>query len=254
MAIVSVDCLPESLGHQTTFQAIIPEHRSEQTRVLYLLHGLFGNDKQWIQSSSIALLAEGRDLAIIMPDTHRGYYTDMKFGAKYGTYLAEELPEIVAAIFALRPDRSQTFIGGLSMGGYGALKYGLSAPYRYAKVFALSPAVDIARMRHESLERDQEFNLIFGTDSEFEGSASDLFHLLDTADEAVMKNTAFLQICGRDDFLYQDNLKFKQQFEHHSYPYTFKERAGGHTWDLWNEEIVTSLNWLDHKDLLFHEK
>lgn len=246
MAIVSVDCLPESLGHQTTFQAIIPEHRSEHTRVLYLLHGLFGNDKQWIQSSSIALLAEGRDLAIIMPDTHRGYYTDMKFGAKYGTYLTQELPEIVSNIFALRPDRSQTFIGGLSMGGYGALKYGLSKPSQYSKAFALSPAVDIARMRHESLEREQDFNLIFGSESDFEGSENDLFHLLATADEKAMKGTAFLQICGVDDPFYSDNLRFKQQFEQHSFSYTFKDRPGGHSWDLWNEEIVTSLNWLDH--------
>lgn len=245
MSVLSVDCYSEALGFQTTFQAIMPKKRSDHTRVLYLLHGLFGDDKQWIQSSSIIRYVEGRDLAVFMPNVHRGYYTDMKSGGKYWTFLTKDLPEIVQNIFALRPTRNQTYIGGLSMGGYGALKCGLSEPEKFARVFALSPAVNISRMRRKDIERQKEFEWIFGSEKDFEGSANDLFHLLDVQKPDILKGTSFLQVCGTADPFYQDNLKLKKRFESNSVAYQFIDRSGGHNWELWDSEIVTALDWLD---------
>lgn len=245
MAIVSVDFFSASLGYQTTFQAILPDGRSDETRVLYLLHGLMGNDRQWIQRSAIVRYVDGRNLAVIMPNTHRGYYTDMKFGPKYRTFLTEDLPAAVKTYFALDPDRGHTFVGGLSMGGYGALKWGLQKPEKFSKVFALSPAVNISRMRHESKEKEQEFQLIFGSESEFEGSENDLYHLIRAGKPDAVQGTSFLQICGTEDPFYQDNLDLQKRFEQQGLEYTFRDRPGGHSWELWDEEIVNALNWLD---------
>lgn len=245
MPVLSVDCYSEALGFQTTFQAIMPEKRSAHTRVLYLLHGLLGDDKQWIQSSSIIRHVENRNLAVFMPNVHRGYYTDMKSGPKYWTFLTKDLPEMIRNIFALHPERNDTFIGGLSMGGYGALKWGLSEPQKFAKVFALSPAVDIAKMRREDAEREREFAWIFGSEKDFEASVNDLFHLLQVQKTSALKGTSFLQICGTEDPFYRDNLKFKKLIVNYSVPYQFIDRVGGHNWEFWNSEITMVLDWLD---------
>ncbi|MCO7174842.1 alpha/beta hydrolase [Sporolactobacillus kofuensis] len=244
MAVLSVAYDSEILGFQTTFQAILPRERSNNLRVLYLLHGLFGDDKQWIQSSSIIRYVENRNLAVFMPNVHRSYYTDMQSGGKYWTFLTKELPTIVHALFAINQQRESTYVGGLSMGGYGALKWGLSEPQSFAKVFALSPAIDVTRMREECKARDQEFHLIFGSPQEFGTSPNNLYHLLDQR-SPLTSGTSFLQICGREDALYPDNLAFKERMEATDLPYFFKDREGGHSWDLWDEEIVTALDWLD---------
>ncbi|MCQ2009458.1 MAG: alpha/beta hydrolase family protein [Sporolactobacillus sp.] len=247
MTVLSVDYDSEVLGFQTTFQAIIPQKRQKNFKVLFLLHGLYGNDKSWIQCSSIIRYVENRNLAVFMPNVHRSYYTDMKHGGNYWTFLTREFPETIESLFGLDLQRERTFVGGLSMGGYGALKWGLSEPQRFAKVFALSPAIDITRIRKEHKDREKEFGLIFGSPQDFETSPNSLYYLLDHG-QPCMNNTSFLQICGREDPFYSDNLAFKKHIEKLPMPYLFKERDGGHSWDLWDEEIVTALDWMDNME------
>jgi putative lysine transport system ATP-binding protein len=244
MSVLSVDTPSEILGFQTTYQAIVPQKRFEDLGILYLLHGLFGDDKQWIQSSSIIRYAEEHHLAVFMPNVHRSYYTNMKSGGNYWTFLTSEFPEMIRTTFHLQPNPDRTFVGGLSMGGYGALKWGLSEPKKFSKVFGLSSAVDIARMRRDNPERNEEFNWIFGSESDFGNSSNDLFALVDQMN-ATNENPVFLQICGTEDAFYQDNLKFAKKMRMAGYSYTLISHEGDHNWDFWEAEIGTALNWLD---------
>ena len=77
-------------------------------------------------------------VAVVMPDAQLSSYADMLHGGKFFTYIADELPEIMRGFFPISAKREETFICGSSMGGYGALKIGLSRPERFGVIGSLS--------------------------------------------------------------------------------------------------------------------
>ena len=111
--------------------------------MLYLLHGLSDDHTAWLRYTSIERYATARGLAVVMPAVHRSFYADEAHGHAYWQFVSEELPRIVAAFFRLSERPEDTFVAGLSMGGYGALKLGLHHPERFAAVASLSGAVDV---------------------------------------------------------------------------------------------------------------
>ena len=96
--------------------------------MLYLLHGLSDDDTIWLRRTSIERYVAPLGLAVVMPQVHRSFYTDEAYGGRYWTFLSEELPELVGAFFRVSQAREDTFVAGLSMGGYGALKWALRQP------------------------------------------------------------------------------------------------------------------------------
>ncbi|WP_099221708.1 alpha/beta hydrolase [Listeria costaricensis] len=224
------------LDLETQFSAIIPKN---PRAVLYLLHGMSDDHSAWLRNSNIARYAEEHQLAVFMPSVHRSYYTDMADGLPYWTFLTQEWYEELHQEFRLS---NKEFVAGLSMGGYGALKWGLNWPQRFAGIVAMSAAVDVPRMRRDWTERQAEFTRIFGTKEAFDGSGNDLFALLQQEDLPPV-----LQICGTEDFLYKDNLKFKQAAEENLTDFTFIARPGDHDWAFWEAAIQTALDWMDER-------
>ena len=97
----------------------------EPPPVLYLLHGLSAAHTAWLRNTSIDRYAAARGLAVVMPQVQRSFYADEVHGGRYWTFLFEELPEVVGSFFRVSGRREDTFVAGLSMGGYGALKWAL---------------------------------------------------------------------------------------------------------------------------------
>ena len=93
MAFIQMNIFSDSIGIATPVNIIMPENSKEPPAVLYLLHGLSDDHSMWTRRTSIERYAESRNLAVIMPTTYRGYYTDMENGYNYWTYIAEELPK-----------------------------------------------------------------------------------------------------------------------------------------------------------------
>src|SRR4029077_8649850 len=114
-------------------------------------------------------------IAVVMPAVNRSFYTDMSFGAKYWTFVSEEVPELARSFFPLSPKREDNFAAGLSMGGYGAMKLGMSLPGHFAAVASLSGAMDVYRLAAESFGGDS--HLIVSAPSTIPGSSADLFAL-----------------------------------------------------------------------------
>jgi len=254
MALINCDFFSESLGINTSITVILPQktgsgmigmagNSSGKTTfpVLYLLHGLSDDHTIWLRRTSIERYVSAMDLAVVMPNVHRSFYTDMKFGGKYWTFVSEELPQIVAAFFPVSTRREDTFAAGLSMGGYGALKLGLRRPDRFAAVASLSGATDIANAF--TLFPD-DFRLIFG-DATSKGTDDDLFHL---AEEVMHKKPAerprLFQYCGTEDFLYEDNVRFRDHLRKIGCECVYREKPGTHDWQFWDETIQEVLAWL----------
>src|SRR5690242_20985985 len=112
---------------------------------LYLLHGLGDDDTAWTRYTGLERYVETLDLAVVMPQAHRSFYTDGARGNPYWTFLSKELPDRVRAFFRLSDRPEDTFVAGLSMGGYGALKWALREPARFAAVASMSGALDMPR-------------------------------------------------------------------------------------------------------------
>ena len=229
----------------TTMQ--YPKAQEKKTYpVLYLLHGLKGDDMAWQRRTRIESYAEGRDLIIVMPNGHRTYYTNTATGQKFFDFVADELPAICKAYFPVSDKREETFVAGLSMGGHGALKLGLTYPERYGAVAALSAAVDVEGIveRHPGKNGAlSEYEYVFGCRSERTGGKDDLTALGEKLRTADVEKPIFFMACGTEDGLLEESRRFHQRFAD-VFDITYVEAPGIHNWDFWDTHIQDVLNWL----------
>ena len=145
MAHLIVDFYADALGVETRMHVLLPQRLTGRAKTLYLLHGMSDDEGTWMRRTAIDRYAEEKDLAVVMPDGGLGWYTDMRRGLPWFTFVSKELPALCRRFFPILSGRREdTYIGGLSMGGYGALKCGLRAPETFSKVISLSGALDAA--------------------------------------------------------------------------------------------------------------
>lgn len=216
--------------------------------VLYLLHGLSDDDTAWSRYTSIERYVAPLGLAVVMPQAGRSFYTDEEHGNRYWTFLSEELPQVCRSFFRLSDRREDTFVAGLSMGGYGAVKWALRDAGRFAAAASLSGALDVASRRRNT---DRPINpgiwhTVFG-DRPIEGSDDDLLRLLDRgpSDHAP----ALYLGCGTEDHLYPDNVGFAEAAQRRNLPVTVDFGPGGHDWAYWDAKIQDVLAWLPLEDV-----
>ena len=254
MAFTEFHYYSETLEIDVSVNVILPETRvmaqqeGKPLPTLCLLHGLSDDHTHWVRQTRLEFYARKYRLAIIMPCVNRSFYTDMKRGAKYFTFVSEELPRVMEMYFPLSSRREDRFAAGLSMGGYGAAKLGLRLPERYAAVASLSGALEMENDYHMRKMRDsdrlyQELLNIFGTEEEFLASDNCLTRLAEQLDPA--KAPRMYVACGTADFLFDSNEDFIRRFgEKFSIHYTTEEGAA-HTWDFWDRQIEKVLAWLN---------
>ena len=245
MALLQVDFFSKVLGRCAGMQVILPQDTKGPLPALYLLHGLSDNHTVWARRTSVERYAEQYPLAVIMPDGGRSFYTDMAQGDRYFTFISEELPEICQSFFPLSKRREDRFAAGLSMGGYGAMKLGLTLPNRYAAVASLSGALQMDPKYHMEQPEDfmRELIRIFGSPEKFIGSGNDLFALARKLAKHPEKAPKMYVACGREDFLLQGNRQFKREFQQ-AFNITYEESPGSHEWSFWDAHIQKVLAFL----------
>ncbi|MEG0767809.1 MAG: alpha/beta hydrolase family protein, partial [Clostridia bacterium] len=217
-------------------------------RVLYLLHGMFGDETSWLRRTNIERYTQGMHLAVVMPYGENSYYTDMAHGVDYFTYLTEELPRFVRASFPVSWRPADTWIAGLSMGGYGACKAALTYPERFAGFACLSGALDIPVLlqKTKDLAMERLMRNIFGSHLDaFAGSAYDVYEM---ARRAVAQGKCVPPVyiaCGRQDTVCSAmNARMAENLQALGVPVTYVERSGAHDWAFWDAEIQEVLRWL----------
>ncbi|MFC0337880.1 S-formylglutathione hydrolase FrmB [Kushneria avicenniae] len=224
-----------------SLNAIVPEHAREPSPVLYLLHGLSDDDSAWQRFSAIERYAEQYGIAVIMPQVGRSYYTDMAYGPDWYRFLSEELPVISERLFPISTRREDTFVVGHSMGGYGAFKWALLEPERFAAAASLSGSLDIVAVGQRETP-PPEYPLIF--DGSPAGTDDDLFELLKRYATPCACQPALFQWCGQQDFLYEVNLRFRDAARDSALALDWYESPGDHQWRYWDRQIQRVLKWL----------
>ena len=188
MALLHCNFYSEVLEISCSMEVILPQKTSTQIGlqnksfsssppVLYLLHGLTDDHTIWQRRTSIERYVAPLGLAVIMPAVGRSFYTNMVNGPAYWDFISQELPQIVHQFFNLSSQPEDTFVAGLSMGGYGALKLAFTFPERFAAAASLSGVMDIYQLIKNQPQREKEFHNIFGDIEAIPSSQNDLFYL-----------------------------------------------------------------------------
>lgn len=245
--VLEMEVMIDVILPQSTKKKIGTQSQSTGTDlpVLYLLHGMNGNHSVWQRRTSIERYAAEYQLAVIMPSTDLGWYTDTTYEMKYWTFIAEELPQICHELFPqLTQKREKTFAAGLSMGGYGAVKLGLRKPDQFAAVASLSGALALAESMDSLLQlRSQAYwEGIFGPLEQFKGSENDLIHLIETIDPSTAPRV-FIS-CGTEDQLYPASEYAVDKLQKRKLDVTFESGTGDHDWNFWDQWIQRVLQWL----------
>lgn len=224
----------------------MPGQAGKTYPTLYLLHGMSDDHTIWQRRTSIERYASEKGVAVVMPTTDLAWYTDMKYGDKYWTYIAVELPAIMRSFFpGMSKRREDTFVAGLSMGGYGAIKCGLRASDTFSYAAGLSSGLDIVGILERARGDELRFwSDIFGTADETRGGFNDLFAAAEELAKQDKHKVKFYLWCGTEDFLYQANVSMRDHMNALGLDLTYEESPGNHAWQYWDAKIQTILDWL----------
>ena len=183
-------------------------------------------------------------IAVVMPQVGRSFYADQVHGQPYWTFLSEELPALVDAMFRVSTRREDTFVAGLSMGGFGAMKWALRDPERFAAVASISGVLDSAQVRRDrEPHREAVMEAAFG-DGDIDGTDDDVRHLLMEAAASGRSLPAMYICCGEDDALHHSNVQFAALATDLGVPLTAEFGPGAHEWAYFDAGIRRVLDWL----------
>ncbi|MCE5286719.1 MAG: hypothetical protein LLG02_12845 [Pelosinus sp.] len=224
-------------------------------QVVYLLHGQCGRSGDWAEYTMLPTYANDYNILFIMPEVARSFYTDMKYGQHFFSYVVDELPKICKGVFNISAKREDTAVIGASMGGYGALKCAFSKPEVYGFVAAFSsPCLFL----QEGLDKQrteghtEEFRAMYGERiiNDFEAifgkelvwtSANEIVELAKKINGEKVKPKIYTA-CGTNDFFHDDNVRFQGEMKKLDFAFTYEEWAGVHDWFFFNEALRKSLS------------
>lgn len=216
--------------------------RRDSYPVVYLLHGALESGNNWIYRTDLAELVDQKEIAAVLPSAGNSFYLDEPEGPQYYTYLTEELPEYLGRTFPLSHRREETFIGGLSMGGYGSLYAALRKPRQYSKAFSLSGAMNIRTVASFVSNCGATLPSQLRRRRELQNSPYDLFPMVEQANPQALP--AMFLACGTEDALIRDNRRMAQVLENRGVPFTYQEASGTHNWAFWRPWLTRAFDFL----------
>lgn len=261
MALIQANIMAKSLMRTVPINVILPadkmtfpgmpEREEKPFKTLYLLHGVFGSYIDWVSGTNIQRWAEEKDLAVVMPSGDNRFYVDQPASNDlYGEFIGKDLVETTRKMFPLSRNREDTYIAGLSMGGYGAIRNGLKYHDTFGCVAGLSSALLIDDL--DKRTNDGPFFLnsrayaesCFGDLSKAVGSDLDPKWLARKLVEEKGDIPKLYLACGVDDGLLGANQELRDYLLGLGIDVTYEEGAGAHEWDFWNRYIKRVLDWL----------
>lgn len=250
--VVPTPTIPESMGMGMK-AGEKPKHTpKEKYPVLYLLHGMGNNHATWTGYTNVEFFAEERNMAVVMISAENKSYVNHPSGDKFYDFINKELPDFVCGMFPISERSEDTYIAGLSMGGFGTLVHALNNPDRFAAFGAFSAAI--------SLNPAALSNMGDGGASDSEALAAKVMtdkpnpqfdpnSLADKIHEEGRKFPKCYIACGAKDFLYEANQQFRDKLIGYGADVTWFETPNhGHEWRFWNLVVEQFLDWMPRTD------
>lgn len=238
MADLTVKLNSAALNRTVSFGMYIPDSGKRPMRTLFLLHGYTMSGFNWLPAG----LADRFSFAVVIPDGENSFWLDWaSTGHKYCTYIGEELPGFVNKTFGLANGADDTYIMGLSMGGFGALHTALTYPERFGKTAAMSSALivhEVAGMKpgtDNGQANYEYYRECFGEPSQVLTSSANPEYLIDRLLSGGKKLPEIYMSCGTEDFLLENNREFHRFLSDRKVPHEYTESPGVHDFTFWNE-------------------
>lgn len=225
-------------------------HYQRPMKTLYLLHGFSGNDCDWQYGGIAEDLALNYNLAVILLGCGNNFYLDREgTGRQYGVFAGKEIVDYTRRLFGLSDKREDTLMGGLSMGGFGALHTALAYPETFGAAVALSSALivhQIAKIGPDFADEHANYAYyreVFGELSALEASDNNPETLYDKLRAAGKPIPPIYMAIGTEDFLYQNNQDFRAFLSERNADFCYEEGPGVHDWKFWNAYVVKGVEW-----------
>jgi S-formylglutathione hydrolase FrmB len=260
MAFFQIDYFSQSLKRKVPLAVMVPCDASpelmpnmpEKFRALYLLHGYSASYLDWITGAPLQELAAQYGLAIIMPSGENSFYlNDEARCVLYEDYICKELPDFCRRFFPISEKKEDTIIGGLSMGGFGALHSGLAHTDTFGNIIALSSALiteEISKLKEgegNAIAPYSYYRHTFGPLDKLIGSRNDPKALAKKLMREKSETPNIYIACGTEDFLIEQNRDFHRYLQQLEIKHEYVEGPGAHDWVFWNTYILKGLAWLE---------
>ncbi len=260
MAFIQISLMSQSLMRTVSVNVILPADKlavpgaapaTGPYKTLYLLHGIFGSQYDWVNGTNVQRWAEEKNLAVVMPAGENMFYVDQQDGhTLYGQFIGQELPALMRRMFPLSDRREDTFIAGLSMGGYGALRNGLKYVDTFGYIAGLSAANIVEGIEQRTDDAPRFFatrryaQAVFGPLDQVKNSDKDIAWLARQLPGTGKPLPHIYLACGVDDGLLETDRRLRDVFREQGYDVTWEEGPGSHEWDFWNRHIKRVIDWL----------
>jgi putative tributyrin esterase len=236
-----------SLARDVHYRILLPAGYADDSTarfpVLYLLHGLYGDRTNWSELTKLAEYARPYKFIIVMPDGANSWYVNSYASPhdRYEDFIFRDLIAEVDSRHRTLPQRQARAIAGLSMGGFGTLKFALKYPdsfvFAASMTGALNAPLDLA---DEVAEFRDELLKAFGPPGNSNRAQNDVFFL---ASEAVPTRVPYLYMdCGTSDGFLFTNRQFAALLQKKIIPFEYHEFPGGHEWQYWDARLPAVLH------------
>ncbi len=255
MSQLSIKYNSQALNRSVRFEMYIPNDRPQEApqklRTLFLLHGYTGDAGNWVPE----WLMQKYGFAVVAPSGENGFWLDgLSTGRKYCTFVGTELVDYIRRTFGLAASAEDTYIMGLSMGGFGALHTALTYPQNFGKAAAMSSALIVHQISGMKPGEDNGvanydyYHECFGDlDSVLESDSNPEVLAKRLKDSGARIPEIFMS-CGTEDFLLEPNREFHRYLESIAVPHTYLESSGAHDMGFWNEYTLKFI------EMMFGEK
>ena len=247
-AVETVQFHSPLIGKTLPYNVVLPTNyrvsRNTRYPVLYLLHGLTGHYSDWLTRTNVADYAAKYRIIVVMPEGNDGWYTDSATvpSERYESYFIRELIPDVQKRYRTIESRYGRGVAGLSMGGYGALKFGLKYPATFAFAGSMSGALDAASWSEKEMAafpslRDS-FMGVFGPLGSETRKTNDVFELVRTMTTARAASLPYFYLdCGTEDMLANDNARFAALLHEKKIAHEYRQLPGNHNWQYWDQQV-----------------
>ncbi|UQS81461.1 alpha/beta hydrolase-fold protein [Bombilactobacillus folatiphilus] len=232
MALLKLTRFSLLLQNQCTTRILLPDNLeiNQPLTVIWLLHGLGDNGTCWLRKTTLEQITSNYRIAVIMPDMGRSFYTNAKDGLPYWDYLTEELIPQMRRLLPLSNQRSENYLLGNSMGGFGAFKLAFKHPNWFQVVATFSPVVDLNIVKTIM----PDYTHIFGSQI----PQNYLQKLAKQSSPEQLTSIHWQHTIGQNDFMKDANDQFAQWMKTLKLDYTYTVSPGQHDWSFWENELV----------------
>jgi S-formylglutathione hydrolase FrmB len=255
VTVVSDSIYAPSISGYCAYRLLLPDGYArsvERYPALYLLHGFNQDQNSWINSSRLVEHAARISWVIVLPDAKNSWYTNAALNEqlKYEDLLIKDIIPAIERKYRVRTDRASRAVAGLSMGGYGALKYGLKYPAMFSFAAALSPSIqfpagleDSAIVARRSAASNASVRAAFGEQRNSVWYDNDIFELLKRPVSGPLPYF-YLSVGSQDGIpeVIDQTHELARILRAKKIPFEMHESPGGHDWHFWDSEIPTVLS------------